>query len=79
MLCIYNVQVLYFINLQQKAIFSKSWGGPEKDRFLGFLGFKKIFFWFFQKSFWGSSFISSFFSLLSSLFFSNSLVDLLPR
>ena len=35
----------YFIDLQQKAIFSKNWGGPEKDRFLG--GFFWVFFIFF--------------------------------
>ena len=34
-----NELVLLFYYLQQKAIFSKSWGGPEKDLFLGFLVF----------------------------------------
>ena len=60
----------YFIDLQQKAIFSKSWGGPEKDRFFGFFGFF-IFFGFFQSLF---VFMGSLFFLLSSpysLFFSS--------
>ena len=67
----------YFIDLQQKAIFSKNWGGPEKDRFLGvfFWVFFIFFFWFFLKSFcfqgWGSSL-----SLLSSN--SSSLLPLFP-
>ena len=61
----------YFINLQQKAIFSKNWGGPEKDRFfLVFSGF--LFFGvFFSKSFCfqgGLLLLSSFFrATLSSL------------
>ena len=55
----------YFIHLQQKAIFSKNWGGPEKDRF--FLGFFLFyFFWFFSKSF-GFMGASSYFCLLFSL------------
>ena len=62
----------YFIDLQQKAIFSKSWGGPEKDRFFGFFGFF-IFFLFFSKSFCfhGLSLLSSIFSLFSLLLFSS--------
>ena len=65
----------YFINLQQKAIFSKNWGGPEKDRFfwffsgffLFFLDFFKVFLFsrglhfcfFLLYSFFSSSFFSS--------------------
>ena len=52
----------YFINLQQKAIFSKNWGGPEKDRFFGVFGFF-IFFGFFQ------SFVFKVGPLLSSTLF----------
>ena len=59
----------YFIDLQQKAIFSKNWGGPEKDRFLGVF-FVFLFFLFFSKVFFGistlSSLLSSFFSLYLS-------------
>ena len=36
----------YFIDLQQKAIFSKNWGGPEKDRFF-FIFSVFYFFWIF--------------------------------
>ena len=61
----------YFIDLQQKAIFSKNWGGPEKDRFLGvFWFFIFFFFWFFSKSFWFQGFSSLFFLLYFSLSFS---------
>ena len=41
----------YFIDLQQKAIFSKNWGGPEKDRFLGVFLVFLFFLDFFQSLF----------------------------
>mgnify|MGYP003688009901 CR=1 FL=1 len=57
----------YFIDLQQKAIFSKNWGGPEKDRFfLVFSGF--LFFWIFSKSFLFSRGLHFCFFLLYSFF-----------
>ena len=60
----------YFIDLQQKAIFSKNWGVPEKDRFFGiFLVF--YFFGFFSKSFFfGFKASGLLFFLLLSLSFS---------
>ena len=61
-----------FINLQQKAIFSKNWGGPEKDRFfLDFLSFFIFFLVFFQSfGFKVGPLLSSFFFLpLLFLFF----------
>ena len=74
-LCMENELVLLFYYLQQKAIFSKSWGGPEKDLFFGFFGF--LFFWFFSsllvsRWWWGVSsffFLLLLFFLLLSLFF----------
>ena len=52
----------YFIDLQQKAIFSKNWGGPEKDRFFWFF-LVFLFFWVFFQSLFGfmGLFYSSFF------------------
>ena len=57
----------YFITCNRKQSFRKSWGGPEKDLFLGFFGF--LFFWFFSKVFLFSCALSSFFSLFFLLFF----------
>ena len=59
----------YFINLQQKAIFSKNWGGPEKDRFSGFF---LNFFGFFQ------SFVFKVGPLLLFFLLSSTLSALLP-
>ena len=71
----------YFIDLQQKAIFSKNWGGPEKDRFFGFFWFFLFFLDFFKVFFVfkGTSLLLlySFFSP-SSFFSSCSIVVPLP-
>ena len=61
----------YFINLQQKAIFSKNWGGPEKDRFFGFFDFFifLVFFSLFGFKVVGASSFFFFYLLLRLLFF----------
>ena len=67
--CVWNELVLLFYYLQQKAIFSKSWGGPEKDRFFGFFLVFYFFFGFFLKSFCFHGPLFFLLFILSSLLF----------